>query len=162
MVGMTHPLVEEAAKKAAIAWVSVGGGPAYAVWCLPQDGRLHVVVGPGEQELPGLADAASATVTLRGDHGGAVVTYPAQVQRIEPGGEQWQAVAVTLAGKRLNAPGTAEALAERWARECALVALVPAGDPVQAGDDSGRAEPRPTPAANATRKPFRLHRVRRR
>ena len=79
------------------------------MWCLPQDGRLHVVVGPGEQELPGLAEAATATVTLRGDHGGAVVTYPAQVQRIEPGSEQWDAVAVTLAGKRLNSPGTAEA-----------------------------------------------------
>ncbi|MEV0454364.1 hypothetical protein [Catellatospora methionotrophica] len=159
---MTHPLVEEAAKKAAVAWVSVGGGLARAVWCLPQDGRLHVVVGPGEQELPGLAEATAATVTLRGDHGGAVVTYPARVERIAPGGEAWAAVAVTLAGKRLNSPGTAEALAERWGRECALVALIPDGEPVPAGDDSGRAEPRPTPAANATRKPFRLHRVRRR
>jgi hypothetical protein len=162
MGGMTHPLVEEAAKKAAVAWVSVDGGPAYAVWCLPQDGRLHVVVGPGEQNLPGLDTASAATVTLRGDHGGAVVTYPARVQRIEPGTEQWDAVAVTMAGKRLNAPGTAEVLAERWARECVLVALVPAGEAGQAGDGSGRAEPRPTAAANATRKPFRLHRVRRR
>lgn len=159
---MTHPLVEEAAKKAAIAWVSVGGGPAYAVWCLPQDGRLHVVVGPGEQDLPGLAEATSATVTLRGDHGGAVVVYPATVDRIEPGDERWDAVAVTMAGKRLNSPGTAEVLAERWGRECALLALTPAGDPELPGDESGRAEPRPTPAANATRKPFRLHRVRRR
>ncbi|MEV4413588.1 hypothetical protein [Catellatospora sp. NPDC049609] len=158
---MTYPLVEEAAKKAAIAWVSVGG-PAYAVWCLPQDGRLHVAVGPGEQELPGLAEAERATVTLRGDHGGAVVTYPATVERVEPGGERWDAVAVTMAGKRLNAPGTAEALAERWGRECVLVALSPAGEPVAPGDEAGNAEPRPTPAANATRKPFRLHRVRRR
>ncbi|WP_212829235.1 hypothetical protein [Catellatospora sp. TT07R-123] len=162
MVGMTDPLVEEAGKKAAIAWVAVAGGPAYALWCLPQDGRLHVVLGPGEQSAPGLAEAGSATVTLRGDHGGAVATYPAAVERIGPQDERWASVAVTMAGKRLNAPGTAEALAARWADECVLLALSPAGEPVPRGDASERAEVRPTPAANATRKPFRLHRVRRR
>ncbi|MDI1460172.1 hypothetical protein QEZ54_04250 [Catellatospora sp. KI3] len=159
---MSHPLVEEAGKKAAIAWVAVGDGPAYALWCLPQDGRLHVVLGPGEQSAPGLAEAAAATVTLRGDHGGAVVAYPAAVERITPEDERWASIAVTLAGKRLNAPGTAEALAARWAQECVLLSLAPAGEPAARGDGSERAEPRPTPAANATRKPFRLHRVRRR
>lgn len=159
---MTHPLVEEVTKKAAIAWIAVDDGPAYALWCLSQDGALHVVVGPGEQSLPGLAQAITATVTLRGDHGGGVVSYPAAVSAVAPHSEQWDAVAAPLAGKRLNAAGTTEQVVQRWAAECTLIALTPVGDPIPLADRSHAAEPRPTSAANSTRKPFRLHRVRRR
>jgi hypothetical protein len=64
---VTAPLIEEAVKKAAVAWVSVGDGPALGLWCLPLDGSLLLVCGPGEQSAPGLAEAATATVRLRGD-----------------------------------------------------------------------------------------------
>jgi hypothetical protein len=158
---VTHPLVDEAAKKAAVAWVSTAGGPAYAVWCLGLPGALYVVTGPGEQSAPGLAEASAATVTLRGDHGGAVVTYPASVTRVRPGSETWETVAPQLAAKRLNAGGTAEDVALRWAESCAVVELAPAGPPAAGDDGPGSAVVRPTPAANATRRPFRLHRVRR-
>lgn len=158
------PLVEETMKKAAVAWVSVGDQPPLALWCLPLTGALYVVSGPGEQAAPGLAEAHTATVSLRGDHGGRVVTWPAEVGRIEPGSEEWDTVAPQLANKRLNAPTTAEALAARWATECVVSRLTPAGDPVEAGptlpDASGAAVPRPTPAARPTAPPFRLHRVR--
>ena len=40
-----HPLVTEAMKKAAIAWLDVGAGPPYAVWCLWIDDALYVVSG---------------------------------------------------------------------------------------------------------------------
>jgi hypothetical protein len=70
---VTAPLVEEALKKAAVAWVSVGDGPALALWCLPLEGSLVVVCGPGEQSAPGLAETATATVRLRGDTGGVIV-----------------------------------------------------------------------------------------
>jgi hypothetical protein len=158
---MTHPLVEEAVRKAAIAWIAVAGGPAYGLWCMPQDGALHVVVGPGEQNVPGLAEAATVLVILRGDHGGAIVEYEAEVARVLPGTDRWDAVVPALAGKRLNAPGPTEELVARWAHECAVLALTPASDPLPLDDDSGAAPPRPTPAANPTPKPFRLHRVRR-
>jgi hypothetical protein len=158
---MTHPLVEEAAKKAAIGWFSVDGGPAYALWCLTVDGDICLVLGPGEQELPGLSEAASVVATLRGDHGGAIASFPVAVTRIRPESERWESVASQLAAKRLNASGTAEQVIEAWARKCSVWALTPEGAPRERDSSGGFAEPRPSPAANATRKPFKLHRVRR-
>jgi hypothetical protein len=162
---MTHPLVEEAMKKAAIAWVSVGAAPARLLWCLPAEGALWVVSGPGEQTAPELASASEARVTLRGDHGGRIVTWPAAVTRLDPASDEWRELAPQLAGKRLNAPLAAEALAARWADECTVHRLAPAGDPLEAGTglpDASLAEPpRDTPARRRTRPPFRLHRVRR-
>lgn len=184
---MTHPLIGEAMKKAAVAWIAPGdagdpdtGGPPgrggtrgpdavdaapRLLWCLVAEDVLWVVTGPGEQEAPGLALASRARVTLRGDHGGRVVTWPATVSRVEPGSEQWEQVVPQLATKRLNAPGDAESLASRWAAECTVLKLAPAGDPLEAGPTlpDGRLAhpPRETPARRRTRRPFRLHRVRR-
>jgi hypothetical protein len=161
-----QPLVDEAMKKAAVAWLTVSGaGPAYPVWCLWIDGALYVVSGPGEQAAPGLAEAAAAGVTVRGDHGGRIVTWPADVTRLKPDTEEWTAIAPQLAGKRLNATGTTEQTVTRWADGCVVSRLAPAGEPDEAGatlpDGSLAAPPRPTPAARVTRRPFRLHRVRR-
>ncbi|WP_250003312.1 hypothetical protein [Actinoplanes sp. M2I2] len=164
---MTSAVLEEALKKAALAWISVGDGPALALWVMPLDGTLIVVSGPGEQYAPGLAEASRATVRLRGDNGGLIVITEAAVSRLSPGGEEWAEVAPQLAAKRLNASGTAEEVVARWAGAgCAVVRLTPVEDsPVSAPDlpaDSGAAEPRETPARVETRRPFRLHRVRRR
>jgi hypothetical protein len=160
------PLVDEAMKKAAVAWVSVPGGPALALWCLPLEGALFVVSGPGEQSAPGLADATEAQVTLRGDHGGRIVTWPARVSRLAPGTEHWETTAPLVAAKRLNAPGPTAELVARWAADgCAVNRLEPAGEPLAGAGlpaDSLAEVPRETPAVRATRKPFRLHRVRRR
>jgi hypothetical protein len=162
---VTHPLIEEASRKAAIAWVQVGDGPARLLWCLAHDGALWVVSGPGEQAAPGLAEATGARVTLRGEHGGQVVTWPATVTRIGPGGDEWHEVVPQLAAKRLNAPEDAEAIMARWAASCAVSRLSPAGEPLRAGatlpDGSLAEPPRGTPARRQTRAPFRLHRVRR-
>ena len=160
------PLVDEAMKKAAVAWVSVSGGPALALWCAPLEGALFVVSGPGEQAAPGLADASEAQVTLRGDHGGRIVTWPARVSRVRPGTEEWETTAPLVAGKRLNASGPIADLVARWAADgCAVNRLAPAGEPVAGAGlptDALAEPPRETPAVRATRKPFRLHRVRRR
>ena len=149
-----------------MAWVAVDGGPAYGVWCLPLDNALYVVSGPGEQSAPGLADATAAVVTMRGDHGGRIVSWSAEVSRVAPGSDQWTTVAPQVAGKRLNSPLPAAELVERWAAECVLNRLSPAGAPLAAGDslpyDAQVDPPRETPAARPTRRPFRLHRVRRR
>jgi hypothetical protein len=166
MVVMAHPLVGEAMKKAAVAWVAVEGRPPRLLWCTPIGEALWMVSGPGEQDAPGLAGASGALVTLRGDHGGRVVTWRAAVTRVDPTSEEWAESAPLLAGKRLNAPADAAALVERWAAECAVHKLTPEGDPVEAGatlpDAALAARPRETPARRRTRPPFRLHRVRRR
>jgi hypothetical protein len=158
-------LVDEAMKKAAVAWLTVpGAGPAYAVWCLWIDGALYLVSGPGEQAAPGLADSTEATVTARGDHGGRIVTWPAVVSRVDPAGADWTTIATQLAGKRLNAIGTTEQTVARWAGDCVVHRLAPAADPVEAGDTlpdgSLAAAPRPSPATRIPKNPFRLHKVR--
>lgn len=158
-----HPLVSEAMKKAAIVWLTVGERRPYPVWCLWIEDALHVVSGPGEQAAPGLDTATTATVTARGDHGGRIVSWPAAVSRVEPGSEQWEQVVPQLASKRLNLPASEDTSA-RWAAECVVSRLEPAGDPTEAGetlpDESLAAPPPETPATRRTAKPFRLHRVR--
>ncbi|MCA2213787.1 hypothetical protein [Jidongwangia harbinensis] len=163
---MTSAVVDEAIKKAAVAWVTVADRPAVALWCLPLDGSLLVVTGPGEQSAPGLAEADRTTVRLRGDTGGLIVVWDAVVQRVLPGSEDWAAVAPQLAGKRLNAAGTAEDLVARWVTEgCAIVRLTPAPEPAVSrpdlSADAQAAPPRESPARVPVRRPFRLHRVRR-
>jgi hypothetical protein len=164
MTGM-HALVAEAMKKAAIAWVATSGDQEpHPVWCLWIDDALYVVSGPGEQPAPGLADASQAAVTARGDHGGRIVTWRAAVERVPPDGEAWQAVVPQLAAKRLNAEA-AEAMAQRWARECVVSRLVPTDDAaVVSGtrlpDGSLAVPPPPSPAVRPAPRPFRLHRVR--
>lgn len=163
-----QPLVEEAMKRAAIAWLAVPGtSEAYAVWCLWNDGALYVVSGPGEQPAPALARARTVSVTTRGDHGGRILTWSAAVSRVQPDSADWGTVAPLLAGKRLNASGSADDLVRRWAAECTINRLTPQGEAVEAAGESLPAEPltapvRPTPAARHTARPFRLHRVRKR
>ena len=150
-------------KKAAIAWLTVGERPSYPVWCLWIEGALYLVGGADEQPTPGLDDAGTAHVSVRGDHGGRIVTWPAAVSRLEPGSEQWTAIVPQLAGKRLNSAG-AEDLTARWAESSTVWRLVPEGDPAEAGEtlpDGSLAEPpRPTPATTPAHRPFRLHKVR--
>lgn len=164
---MSGAVVDEAIKKAALAWIAVGDGQAHALWCMPLEGRLIVVSGPGEQNAPGLADASRAEVRMRGDTGGLIVIFQATVERITPGSEDWTTVAPQLAGKRLNASGTADELVARWAQAgCAIVRLTPAAEQSVSAPDlpevSDAAPPRDTPARNEVRRPFRLHRVRKR
>ena len=165
---MTSAVLDEALKKAALAWVSVGDGPALGLWCIPLDGSLIVVSGPGEQFAPGLAEAGRASVRLRGDTGGLIVISEMEVTRLVPGSDDWTAVAPQLAQKRLNASGSADEVVARWAATgCAVVRLTPTGQdaPVASPElpaDSGAAPPRDTPARVGFRRPFRLHRVRRR
>ncbi|MEV6298057.1 hypothetical protein AB0M02_01475 [Actinoplanes sp. NPDC051861] len=164
---MSAGVLEEAIKKAAIAWVSVGDGPAYGLWCMPVENSLAVVSGPGEQFAPGLAQAERAVMRLRGDHGGLIVQADAVVSRVLPGSPEWDEIAPQLATKRLNASGTADDLVTRWVETgCALVRLTPADDSAIGSPDlpaeSAAAPPRDTPARVETRRPFRLHRVRKR
>jgi hypothetical protein len=160
-----HPLIQEAMKKAAVAWLAAPGIPGgYPVWCLWLDDALYLVSGEGEQPAPGLAEGFTVDVSVRGDHGGRILTWPAAVGRVQPGSPEWDEVAPQLAAKRLNAPGPVDETVDRWVTTCWIYRLVPIAEPVEAGPDlsdaSGAAPPRPTPAANRTPKPFRLHRVR--
>ena len=110
-----------------MAWVTVGDRAPVALWCVPLGSSLYIVSGPGEQSAPGLAEARTAQVALRGDHGGRIVTWAATVSRIDPASDDWPALAPLVAAKRLNAPGSPAEVAQRWAASCALTRLTPAG-----------------------------------
>jgi hypothetical protein len=164
---MTSAVLDEALKKAALAWVSVGDGPALGLWCMPLEGSLIVVTGPGEQYAPDLPGAQRATVRLRGDNGGLIVVAEMTVARILPGSDDWETVAPQLAMKRLNATGSADEVVARWVEtNCTVVRLTPVEDATVTAPDlpssSQAAEPRETPARVKARRPFRLHKVRRR
>jgi hypothetical protein len=164
---VTSAVLDEAVKKAALAWVSVGDGPALGLWCMPLDGSLIVVTGPGEQYAPDLPGAQRATVRLRGDTGGLIVVAEMTVARILPGSEDWAATAPQLATKRLNAHGSADDVVTRWVDTgCTVLRLTPVEEAAVTAPDlpagSAAAEPRDTPARIEARRPFRLHKVRRR
>ncbi|HEY1484535.1 MAG TPA: hypothetical protein VGF84_00445 [Micromonosporaceae bacterium] len=119
-----HALVAEAIKKASIIWVSTATDQSpYPLWCLPSDGSLYVVTGGAEQPAPGLIEAHTATVAARGDHGGRIATWRVTVDVVAPGDEEWSAIALPLAGKRLNSPESAAELVEVWATGSTVVRL---------------------------------------
>ncbi|MFD7511579.1 hypothetical protein ACFV5N_19880 [Streptomyces sp. NPDC059853] len=157
-------LIEESAKKSALVWVRGPRGPARALWHVWHEGAVCLVGGDGRGEQPldglGLVDGGTATVTCRSkDKGGRLIVWPARVTEPAAGGELWQATAGELKGKRLNAPDQ-EDLLERWARECRVLRLEPAGPPGQRPgampQTSGAAAPLPTPAATRVATPSGL------
>ncbi|MGH6657470.1 MAG: hypothetical protein ACRDVE_19975 [Actinocrinis sp.] len=122
-------LVEEACKKSGLIWIAVPGARDRAAWHVwhEQDARgaVYVVVGGGEQSLPGLADDITVRVTVRSkDKGGRLVSWPGLVTRIMPGGAEWDAVVPVLHSKRLNAHD-GEAQPERWAANSAVYRIRP-------------------------------------
>ncbi|MEV5435505.1 hypothetical protein AB0K80_05655 [Streptomyces sp. NPDC052682] len=150
---LNQALVEEATKKSGLIWVEAPGLPARALWHVWHEGAACVVGdGPGEQPLGGLSDGAEAQVTVRSkDKGGRLVTWTAKVVELASGSEAWQAAVAELKGKRLNAPD-GEAMPERWARECRVLRLEPAGPTAPLPDGSLAEAPRPTPVT--TRQPI--------
>jgi hypothetical protein len=159
------PLVAEATKKAGLLWIAVGDRRPAAAWHLWREDRAYVVTGPGEQPVPGLAEADRCAVTVRSaDSGGRIVTWQAAVERVAPGGEEWREVVPALLAARLNLPDSAAA-EQRWARGAAVLRLTPTGELPEAGDTlpdgSLAAPPPPSPARTRTRVPFTLGRRRR-
>ncbi|ANP49290.1 hypothetical protein J2Z21_002084 [Streptomyces griseochromogenes] len=151
---LDQALVEEATKKSGLIWVRGAGAPAArALWHVWHEGAVCLVGdGPGEQPLPGLADGGLAEVTVRSkDKGGRLVSWPATVSELAPGSPEWEAAVAELKGKRLNAPD-GEQMPDRWARECRVLRLVPAGSSAPLPSHSLAERPLPTPAT--TRRPI--------
>jgi hypothetical protein len=96
----------QAARKAGVLWVTVSGRRPVACWHLWRDDRSYVLTGPGEQPVPGLADAATCEVRTRaGD------TWTARVAVV--GGAERAEVFPALAAARRNGrpdPATAVVL----------------------------------------------------
>jgi hypothetical protein len=80
-------------------------------------------------------------VIARGDHGGRIATWPAEVSVLAPDGDDWPAVAATLAGKRLNAASATDATVDRWRTGVRIFRLAPAGDELLPSSDASQARP---------------------
>ncbi|MFF7235644.1 hypothetical protein [Streptomyces collinus] len=150
---LDRALIEEATKKSGLIWVKgAGATAARALWHVWHEGAVCLVGdGPGEQPLPRLEDGGRAEVTVRSkDKGGRLVTWPATVSEPAAGSPQWEAAVAELKGKRLNAPD-GEEMPARWARECRVLRLTPAGSPEPL--PSGDLARRPVPSPATTRRP---------
>ena len=124
-------LVAEATKRSGVVWVDLdveGSGGPRLVWHLWYDDALWLVCGGLEQEVPHAATATSALVTVRskGTQNNQVVSWVADVSRVEPGTPAWDDVVPRLHEKRLNAPD-GEAQPSRWASESLVLRLAPTG-----------------------------------
>jgi len=110
----SRALVAEATRRAGLVWLTVPGRDrAYPGWHLWRDppGAAYLATGPGEQPLPGLADAALVAVTVPSKESrGSLVTWTAEVSRVEPGSPEWAEVIGPLAAARLNAELSPQAI----------------------------------------------------
>jgi hypothetical protein len=161
-------LAEEAVKKSALIWVSVGDARPRPLWHVWAGGSAYVVSGGAEQPFPGLdealAGAGPVTVTVRSkDKGGRLVSYRAKAARVEPGSEEWDTAVAELHAKRLNAHD-GEEQPQRWRRESAVTRLDLTGDlleePGRMPADGHSAPPPPTPATTLGPLPYVLGRRR--
>jgi hypothetical protein len=122
-------LIAEATKRAGLIWITVPGGPSpRAAWHVWLDGAAYVLTGPGEQQVPGLDGAREVSVTVPSkDTGGLLLTWAADVTRVDPGAPGWDRVAGALLAARLNPAAGPEPPAARWARAGQVYRLTPAG-----------------------------------
>jgi 8-oxo-dGTP diphosphatase len=130
--------IADATKRAGLMWLSIPGRqrpcPAWHIWRTdgePPPGAAYVLTGPGEQPLPGLAEAVRVTVTVAASQAGGVLSWTADVGRVDPASAEWGAVVGHLVAGRLNAklePGETSP-AQRWARAGAVFRLSPVTAP---------------------------------
>jgi len=143
---VVRALVDEAARRSSVLWLRYGDDerarPAWHVW---RDGAVFVVaeagtrVGGGEQWLPGLADARTATVICRAqDSRARLVTWQATVRPLQPRTAEWEAAAAALRSARLNASDLA-GLIDRWATTAVIVRLDPTGEVLETAARSAAA-----------------------
>jgi hypothetical protein len=96
-----------------------------AVWFVYDDGKVYVLNGPREQQVPGLETAERVTLIARSkDHRSEVSKVPARARVVDPAEDTWERVAKTAVTKRLNLADLQQAV-ERWRETCVLVELEP-------------------------------------
>ena len=156
-------LIEEAAKKSSLVWLSPAGlsatdaehpsGPQ-AVWHVWHEGAVTIVAGGAEQPLPLWAVPGRVVeVAIRSkDQGGRLISFLSQVELVVPGTPEWGAAAEALHAERLNL-AEGDRYQQRWAAESALLRMRPLGGAVAPDGGSGAARPLPTPATTLGRMP---------
>ncbi len=159
-------LLAEAASKTGLVWLRPAGQqrawPAWHVW---HEGAVHLVSGPGEQQLPPLAGEVDLLVRSK-DTGQRLLTVPALATTLSPDDERWLPAATALAASRLNSPVPPAELPARWQAGATVTRVEARGAaterPGSYDDASGAAEPPPAEGTTSTWRPWHLGGRRRR
>lgn len=152
----------KALQKSTVAWLSVPqpdarrrkrgqptGPHEQAVWFVLLDGKVYVVVGPGEQRVPNLPGAPEVELIVRSkETRSRIARVPSAVRVVAPSDDLFDVVATAGLGKRLNLHD-GEAALERWKSTCTLLELTPRFRPVAATPEPQVATPGNVTAAEA-------------
>jgi hypothetical protein len=134
--GADTAVLDEALKKSTIVWIEVPGdggtgGRAVAAWYGTLDGRIYVLTGGSEQQIPGLAEADRVVVVARSKELQSLVAEVEASARAVPASDPlFPKVAAVLLPRRLNLRDGEQAV-ERWRKECTLVELTPSAIPAE-------------------------------
>ncbi|MHB8513232.1 MAG: hypothetical protein ACYDCC_13800 [Actinomycetota bacterium] len=126
--------VDAALSKSTLCWIEVpqasGESKTFGVWYGYENGRVHVLFGPGEQQIPGLSEAAHVRVIARSkDVQSRVGDMDCSVEIIPKDAHWDQLVRDLLIGRRLNLRD-GEAAAARWKKDCEIAVLTPVAAPI--------------------------------
>ncbi|MBI4729107.1 MAG: hypothetical protein HY775_06340 [Acidobacteria bacterium] len=124
--------LDAALSKSTICWVTPlvdGARATQAVWYGYRDGRIHVLVGPGEQRVPGLTKASRVLVRARSKEKQSLVAEVECTATVLAKDAAWDSLAKeAMLGRRLNLRDGEQAL-DRWRQTCEIVALTPLPTP---------------------------------
>lgn len=126
--------VDAALSKSTLCWIVVpqpeGEAKSFGVWYGYENGRLYVLFGPGEQQLPGLTTAGQVRVIVRSkDVQSRVGDMEATVEILQKNAEWDRLARELLIGRRLNLRD-GEGAATRWRAECEIAMLTPVATPI--------------------------------
>lgn len=116
-------------KKSAVVWLDIpqpdGSDVRRPAWYVYDAGKVHVLTGPGEQDLTGIGAVDEVRMTVKSkDLRAEVGEVPASVEVIDNGSEEFSRIGELGLGVRLNSPDGPAAL-DRWRETCTMVALTP-------------------------------------
>jgi hypothetical protein len=127
------PDFEDAIKKVDVLWVgeeSNGRDRAVPVWFVYNQGRIYLLHSDqrdsGEQQVPGLPDAAELVVLTRWKYRETRANrFHAAVRVIEPINPEFDALAPMLADRRRDRHGSPQDLIKKWKSSCVIAELTP-------------------------------------
>jgi hypothetical protein len=122
--------IDAALSKSTIAWVAVpqedGTEITKPLWYAYEDGRIYILNGPEEQEIPSLAGASThVRLIVRSKDVQSKVGEIVCVTQVLEKDAEWERIAREhLIGRRLNLRDGEKAI-ERWKGNCEIVMLTP-------------------------------------
>lgn len=126
--------VDASLSKSTLCWITVpqpdGSSKTFGIWYGYEGGRIYVLFGPGEQQLPGLDTAATVHLIARSKDKQSRIGEIDCVVELLPKDAAWETLANDLlVGRRLNLRDAATAVT-RWRNECEIAMLTPIAAPV--------------------------------